>query len=231
MDKCNLAKAIGWRIKQARNALGMFQKDFCSHIDMPLPSLRDYELGKRIPGGEAITSFMSAGISADWLLSGEGSMLRECAKAPSNDQQIGTGLIDSGLFGEIAFKFEVALKAQEGDETGAWILAQSAFPGLTSEDERPSEEEFEAFFESCGQRLKITHLIGNAYNNVIKIQDESEREQTITNQAFASSMFLKNPQIVENIRNQFEELKAKILKGEATPDEEKWFFSVNNSPE
>lgn len=230
MDKCNLAKAIGWRIKQARNALGMVQKDFCLHIDMPLPSLRDYELGKRIPGGEAITSFMSAGISADWLLSGEGSMLKECAKAPSNEQQAGTGLIDSDLLSEIAFRFEVALKARiEEDGTAAWILAQSAFPGLTSDDERPTKEEFDAFFESCAQRFKLMGVIGSTYNYVVGEQDKKERDRAITDYSLSCAAFINNPQLAKAWTHQIDELREKIFKDEATQEDEKLFFSLINN--
>ncbi len=42
---------------------------------MPLPSLKNYEASQRIPGGEAIAALMHAGISANWLLTGEGPML------------------------------------------------------------------------------------------------------------------------------------------------------------
>lgn len=42
---------------------------------MPIPSLREYELGKRTPGGDAIEAFIRAGINANWLLTGEGPML------------------------------------------------------------------------------------------------------------------------------------------------------------
>ena len=67
--------AVGDRLKQARAACGLTQKGFCEVIGMPMPSLRDYELGKRIPGGDAITSMIRAGINANWLLTGEGPML------------------------------------------------------------------------------------------------------------------------------------------------------------
>lgn len=42
---------------------------------MKLPSVRDYELGNSIPGGEAVAALMRVGISANWLLTGEGAML------------------------------------------------------------------------------------------------------------------------------------------------------------
>jgi hypothetical protein len=47
---------------------------------MKIPSLRDYELGKTIPGGEALSMLMRAGISPAWLLTGEGEMLLEKMK-------------------------------------------------------------------------------------------------------------------------------------------------------
>lgn len=67
--------AVGVRLKEARAALGLTQKELCALIEMPLPSLRDYELGKRIPGGDAIGGLVRAGINSNWLLTGEGPML------------------------------------------------------------------------------------------------------------------------------------------------------------
>ena len=46
---------------------------------MPAASLRNYELSKQIPGGEALKTFLRAGISTDWLLTGEGPMLKAAA--------------------------------------------------------------------------------------------------------------------------------------------------------
>lgn len=48
---------------------------------MKLPSVRDYELGNRIPGGEAVADLVSIGINANWLLTGEGAMLLSDAQA------------------------------------------------------------------------------------------------------------------------------------------------------
>lgn len=70
----NLKEEIGARIKEARAALTLTQKEFCQATGMKLPSLRDYELGNRIPGGEAIVDFARARINSHWLLTGEGDM-------------------------------------------------------------------------------------------------------------------------------------------------------------
>lgn len=75
MSEKNLKKIIGKRIKEARSALELTQKEMCERYEMKLPSLRDYELGKIMPGGEAMLDLMRAGINANWLLTGEGHML------------------------------------------------------------------------------------------------------------------------------------------------------------
>lgn len=71
----NQKQVIGLRIKEARSALRLTQKELCEQAEMKLPSVRDYELGNRIPGGEAVAALMRVGISANWLLTGEGAML------------------------------------------------------------------------------------------------------------------------------------------------------------
>lgn len=74
-DVDNQKQAIGGRLKEVRAALELTQKELCALIEKPLPSLRDYELGKSIPGGEAIAALIRAGINANWLLTGKGPML------------------------------------------------------------------------------------------------------------------------------------------------------------
>lgn len=71
----DLKKATGLRIKEARSALGWTQKELCSKAEMKFPSLRDYELGNSIPGGEAVAALVRVGINANWLLTGAGPML------------------------------------------------------------------------------------------------------------------------------------------------------------
>lgn len=68
-------QAVGERLRAARGALSLTQKGLCDVAGMRLPSLRDYELGNRIPGGEAVACLSRAGINANWLLTGEGPML------------------------------------------------------------------------------------------------------------------------------------------------------------
>jgi transcriptional regulator with XRE-family HTH domain len=71
----NHENTVSARLRIARAALKMTQKDFVEASGIPLPSLRDYERCKRTPGGDAIASMVRVGINANWLLVGEGSML------------------------------------------------------------------------------------------------------------------------------------------------------------
>lgn len=80
----NQKEAIGRRLREARTALHMTQNEFCAAVGMPLPTLRDQELCKRIPGGESMLGFTRAGINANWLLTGEGDMF--LGKAPEATQ-------------------------------------------------------------------------------------------------------------------------------------------------
>lgn len=53
----------------------MTREQFSERTGIKLPSLRDYELGNRIPGGTAIAQCSRSGINTNWLLTGEGEML------------------------------------------------------------------------------------------------------------------------------------------------------------
>lgn len=75
MDSSILKSDISEQLKRVRSRLGVTQEVFCASVNMPLPSYREYELSKRIPGGKAIKTLMDAGISAHWLLTGNGHML------------------------------------------------------------------------------------------------------------------------------------------------------------
>lgn len=67
----SIRREIGERLKQARKMRGRSQRGFAEDVGMPLPSYRDYEGGKRVPGGEALRCFARSGIDTHWLLTGE----------------------------------------------------------------------------------------------------------------------------------------------------------------
>lgn len=67
----SIRREIGERLKQARKIRRRSQRGFADDVGMPLPSYRDYEGGKRVPGGEALRRFARSGIDMHWLLTGE----------------------------------------------------------------------------------------------------------------------------------------------------------------
>lgn len=76
MTSHNLRKIIGARIMEARKALGFKTREpFALKINMPMPTLSDYERGNRMPGADSIALLVSGGINSNWLLTGEGDML------------------------------------------------------------------------------------------------------------------------------------------------------------
>lgn len=84
-DQGNDRESIGARLKRARKARSQSQRAFAEAMDMPLPSYRDYEGGKRVPGGEALRRLAGAGIDTHWLLTGEDLAAPAAAPAMAHD--------------------------------------------------------------------------------------------------------------------------------------------------
>lgn len=65
-------EGVSLRLKEFRLGIGLSQADMATNAGMPLPSYKDYEGGKRMPGGDALFLFFQVGININWLLSGIG---------------------------------------------------------------------------------------------------------------------------------------------------------------
>lgn len=63
---------ISDRLKLARTALALNQKEFASNSGVGFSTYQKYEMGMSVPGGDAIEGFIRLGINANWLLTGEG---------------------------------------------------------------------------------------------------------------------------------------------------------------
>ncbi|EHP39389.1 XRE family transcriptional regulator [Cupriavidus basilensis OR16] len=71
------AKAIGQRMREARQALGLSQVDLAAKLGASKPGLQQNEAGKNMPGGRLLYGFSMLGVSSDWLLCGQGEMFLE----------------------------------------------------------------------------------------------------------------------------------------------------------
>ena len=63
------------QLKAARAALGLKQDEMAAQSGVSYSVYQKYEMGRSVPGGEAIAGFVRLGINANWLLTGEGPML------------------------------------------------------------------------------------------------------------------------------------------------------------
>ncbi len=66
---------IGSRLSAARRTIGKSIDDFSESTGIPVSTLKKYESGYRIPGGEALQQMSKVGINLHWLLTGRGPML------------------------------------------------------------------------------------------------------------------------------------------------------------
>ncbi|MGH1465929.1 MAG: helix-turn-helix domain-containing protein [Cognatishimia sp.] len=75
-DSSVLRQAIGGRLAQFRQHLGMSQKELSESICIVWRSYQNYELGIREASAQTMTTLASVhGLNCDWLLTGRGHML------------------------------------------------------------------------------------------------------------------------------------------------------------
>lgn len=71
------------RLKAARGAIGLKQDEMAAQSGVSYSVFQKYEMGRSVPGGDAIAGFVRLGINANWLLTGDGPMLlKDLAPAP-----------------------------------------------------------------------------------------------------------------------------------------------------
>lgn len=89
------------RLKQARESLGSTQKEIATKVSVSVQMWRAYESGKSVPGGNVLEALARHGLNVNWLLTGEGEMMRHDEQESSDTTQIhqqvdGAGNIQAG---------------------------------------------------------------------------------------------------------------------------------------
>jgi len=86
---------IGARLEQAREALGMRQEDMASKLGVSLSTYHRHRRDGRALAAYTLLPLAKEGINLDWLVTGEGSMMRGQAPATpqpdSADQRVAPG--------------------------------------------------------------------------------------------------------------------------------------------
>lgn len=85
-----IKRGAGTRLAQAREAMGYTQKQLHELAEIPLPTLKDYEGGNSIPGGEALAKLAFIGFNLEYVFWGEGEPLtRGLARQHSPQSALG----------------------------------------------------------------------------------------------------------------------------------------------
>lgn len=90
--------SIGSALRTWREQKKLSQKDAAAHFGVPSRTYQDYERDLKSPGAGSIEAFVRAGINANWLLTGEGSMLLSAA---AQSQSLG-GMTQSQVLAPVA---------------------------------------------------------------------------------------------------------------------------------
>lgn len=150
-DSLNTREAVAERLKQARQSMALTQKEAALKANgMPLPSYKDYETGKKMPGGEAIQGLTKLGINSNWLLTGKGSMLLA-------DMRASTIAEFEDDYEELGRAFAEALGLSKDDLLQARADVTKAMEGI-----RPDDNNLEGTYPKY-----LAHL-REAYLNVAK---------------------------------------------------------------
>lgn len=72
VSQTDLKQEISARMKLAREHLKMSVKEFATVLGTDPQTVRDYENGKSIPGGDKVSRLVPLGIDSNWLLAGPG---------------------------------------------------------------------------------------------------------------------------------------------------------------
>ncbi|XJC74171.1 helix-turn-helix domain-containing protein [Delftia tsuruhatensis] len=74
--------AIGERLRAWRRSMRLTQNDLATQLDVNKATLRRYELGLNALTTSHLTLLYSHGVNMNWLLTGEGGMLRADSPTP-----------------------------------------------------------------------------------------------------------------------------------------------------
>ncbi|WP_104565815.1 helix-turn-helix domain-containing protein [Ralstonia mannitolilytica] len=103
------AAAIGRRLKEARQLLGLSQQVLAEKIGSSKTGIQANEAGNSVPGGAVIIGLMKLGISANWLLMEQGPARLSDLAASS---QLAPGQVDTDLLGLVIARLEKEISAR-----------------------------------------------------------------------------------------------------------------------
>jgi len=148
------------RVRAAIRSKGLNIKQFARESGMAYPSLRDYYSGLRKPGFDALALLIEfTGVSAEWLILGEGRMFPE-QLVPMNN-------VNEELIGTIALMVSAEINGVD--------IVQDEL-----EDQEITVEQYSANKSERQRKLNKARELGlitaNVYNRVSLLETEDSRQ-------------------------------------------------------
>lgn len=213
-------KDIGNRLLFFREGLGLSQKQMADSLSISLSAYQNYERGDRSITKEVICVLLEKyNVEPKWILIGDGNMY-ECAS------------IDVELLGDIANEFEMQYKLWVEENPAAyWIMENLSNPDHLKQMERPAADEFTKLFSACRGKSFTAKLMGDAYNDVIGIENQNKRNTEIRSHASNHAVFIRDPSIAKQMDKSRNDFIKRIENNELTPEEKKHLIWAKNNSE
>ena len=108
--------SIGSRLRVWRDLQSLKQEDAAKMIGLSPGTYQNYERDIRAPNAESMALFAAAGINTNWLLTGEGRILREPEESPARGHRVAekTAVYDSSGFVRVALYDDMRGVAEQG---------------------------------------------------------------------------------------------------------------------
>lgn len=121
-------KTVGQRLVLARKTLGLTQKSLSAEAGIPLPTIKDYEGGKTMPGAKAMQKYASLGVNIGWVLDGDGPILLEGEIREAHADYVGSLAGDSEAAARREARFQsVGQRLRECSDTIRALTEQIGF--------------------------------------------------------------------------------------------------------
>jgi transcriptional regulator with XRE-family HTH domain len=134
-------RGTGERIRLARKWAGLNQDEVATRMGLSRASVSNWELGQGIKRGNLLSFAQIAGVSAEWLMTGEPNLAPKGDRDRASNQASASGLTIDGVQLErlIAAAFELLGKpAVQAEELAKAILKAAVIP--QSDAQEPHDE-------------------------------------------------------------------------------------------
>ena len=131
MPRKKILSELFTRLKILRKAWGLSQKNMAIRVDIAVSTYQYYERGERDVPSEVLYKLITYGVKPDWLLTGEGEMIRKDKKKPPKVEKSGIDMAapGTGYNADSSFK-KAAYGLKEIFDSGDSVLIPAVLAGV-----------------------------------------------------------------------------------------------------